>query len=119
MPCSRIGRAPGPRSGARPVAFLAVAAVVVAAVMSCTASADTQSRVAPVAAPAWATHDRLVLPEHFDSIGELRFVPHRARRETWSDEDISEHWLDPRDIGLEVLDARVEEYIRNLLGAIP
>lgn len=119
MPSSRTDRAlrPGHLAG---IAFiLAVAIVVVVAVMSRAGSADTEGRAAPVTAPAWATADRLVLPDQFDSVGELRFVPYRARRETWNDEEIAEYWLDPKDIGLEVLDARVEEYIRHLLDAVP
>lgn len=62
----------------------------------------------------WATADRLVVPEDF-SLLELQWVPYRGRRSEWTPEQVAEYWNDPRQIGLEVLERRLEAEIRSLL----
>lgn len=80
--------------------------------------ADTQTEAPPLRYE-WATRDRLVLPEDFGGSDELEWVPHRPRREAWTSEQIAEYWLDPDEIGREVLDEQVEEHIRALLQEVP
>ncbi|MFW6293956.1 MAG: hypothetical protein ACOC7V_16775 [Spirochaetota bacterium] len=96
-----------------------VAVLIVVAVMLPGRSADTVDVPAPALRYEWATVDRLVLPDDFESLGELEWVPYRPRREVWTDEQIAEHWLDPAAIGLDVLDEQVEAHVRNLLEEVP
>ena len=81
--------------------------------------ADTQSEAPPPLRYEWATADRLVLPEDFAGSDELEWVPRRPRREVWTDDQIADYWLDPDEIGREVLDDQVEEHIRALLQEVP
>ncbi|MFP4114212.1 MAG: hypothetical protein ACOC2Y_08170 [Spirochaetota bacterium] len=96
-----------------------IAVVIVVAVMSPRRSADTQDETPPPMRSEWVTVDRLVIPRDFARADELDWVPYRPRREVWTDEQIAEYWLDPREIGLDVLDAEVEEHIRELLREVP
>ena len=97
----------------------AVAVLIVLAVMVPRRSADTVDVSPPPLRYEWATTDRLVLPDGFARAGELEWVAFRPRREAWSEDQLAEYWLDPATIGIEVLDERVEEYIRSLLREVP
>lgn len=99
------------------VSLLAVALIL--AVMLPGRSADTLDEPPPPDREGWATVDRIVLPDDFADAGELEWTPYRPRRETWTEEQLDEYWLDPEAIGLDVLDRRVEEQIRGLFEEVP
>ena len=107
------------------VLLLALVAVgIVVMVMLPGRSADTLDTVARVGSGnpaefAWITPERLIVPDESASARQMQWVPHRPRRERWTDADVLEHWLDPAEIGLEVLDERVETYIRRLCEEVP
>jgi len=48
-----------------------------------------------------------------------QWVPYRPRRDRWSEEDVDEHWIDPAQIGIDVLNTQVEQAIRDLLEDVP
>lgn len=100
------------------VATLLLLALISAAVLSRPRSSDNQGESVRAPGPEWANADRLVVPDYGET-GVPPFVPFRPRRETWSEQEIGEYWLDPQEIGLEVLDERVESYIRELLREVP
>ena len=93
--------------------------VAVVAVMLPRESADTVDEPPVPLRYEWATADRLVLPDDYGEPVAPEWVAYRPRRESWTDEQIAEYWLDPHEIGLEVLDARVEEHVRMLLREVP
>ena len=101
------------------LALSALAVAVVLAVMLPGRRADP-----PTGGPAdrraeWATAERLVLPRVSWSADEDRWEPSTPRRERWSHEEIGRYWVDPAQIGFELLDRRVEERIRRLLEEVP
>ncbi len=100
------------------IATLVVVVLVSVAVMSSPGTADNGERPVRTPAPEWASADRLVLPDHGEPDG-IPFVPFRPRRERWSRQEIAEYWLDPQEIGVDVLDQRVENYMRELLREVP
>jgi hypothetical protein len=95
-----------------------VAVLVVVAVMLPRRSADTVEETPPPARYEWATVERLVLPDDFAVVERFERVPYRPRRERWTDRQLDEYWLDPQEIGLEVLDERVEEQMRRLFEEV-
>ncbi len=96
----------------------AIAVLVVVAVMLPSGNADTiDSGVRGV--PDWVTPERLIVPDEGAELRQLQWVPHRPRREIWSDDDAAEYWLDPAQIGLDVLEEQVEAYIRRLFEEVP
>lgn len=100
------------------IATLVVVVLVSVAVMSGPRPTDNEERPVRSPAPEWANADRLVLPDHGEPEG-IPFVPFRPRRERWSEQEIAEYWLDPQEIGVDVLDQRVENYVRELLREVP
>lgn len=100
-------------------ALSVLAVAIVLAVMLPGRSADTQKVEPPPLRYEWVTADRLVLPDDFSGSDELSWVPYRPRRERWTQEQINEYWLDPTDIGLDVLDAKVEKHVQSLLEEVP
>jgi len=96
-----------------------VGVLIAVAVIVPRGTADTVAVDPPPLRSEWVTADRLVLPEDYASGGELEWVPHRPRREVWTDEQIAEYWLDPSEIGLDVLDEQVENEMRDLLREVP
>jgi hypothetical protein len=102
------------------VARLALIGVLIALALGRPdASADTLDAALPPLAYEWVTVDLLVLPDDYASAGEFEWVPHRPRRDGWTDDQIAEYWLDPAAIGLDVLNDRVENEMRNLLMEVP
>jgi len=101
------------------LALALVGVLIAVAVIVPGEPADTVVVGPPTLRSEWVTADRLVLPDDFASGGELEWVPHRPRREVWTDEQIGEYWLDPSEIGLDVLDEQVENEIRDLLQGVP
>ncbi len=95
-----------------------VAVAVSTAVISRRGPADNGERPVDTTAPEWASPDRLVLPDHGEPDG-IPFVPFRPRRERWTEQEIAEYWFDPQEIGVDVLDERVERSIRELLRGVP
>ena len=100
-------------------AVVAVTSLVMIAVLLRSDSVDGDGSEPYEPGFDWAKPERLVLPDTAEQFRALRFVPYRPRREIWTAGDIAEYWLDPRTIGLEVLDTRVEEHIRRLLEEVP
>ena len=103
--------------------FAIVAVAITVAVMLPRRLVDTDNRV-PEAMdlPArydWIDVSDLVVEDELVRGTELRWIPFRARRERWSEADAAEHWIDPRDIGVEVLEAEVDESIRRMLEDAP
>ena len=101
------------------IAISLLAVLIIVAVMLPGRSADTLDEPPPPDREGWATIDRLVLPDDFADAGELEWTPYRPRRQTWTDEQLDEYWLDPEAIGLDVLDRRVEEQMRSLFEEVP
>ena len=68
---------------------------------------------------AWVTADMLFVPDELAVGNTPRWVPYRERRERWSSDDVDEYWLDPQEIGIDILSTTVHEEITQLLEAFP
>lgn len=99
----------------------AVAVGLTALVMLGGKSADTEVRGETVEPASgmydWIDADELVVPD------ELRlnpsWVPYRARRERWDDAEAAQHWIDPQEIGVDVLADQVETRVLEILEDVP
>ena len=104
-------------------ALAVVAVLITAAVMVAGRSVDSSSETVeiPVAAGRfeWIDADDLVVEDELARGTEIRWIPFRPRRERWTKLDAEEHWIDPRQIGIDVLEAQVNENIRLMLEEIP
>ena len=67
----------------------------------------------------WIEADDLVFEDELARGTEIRWIPFRPRRDQWSELDAEEHWIDPRQIGIEVLEGRIHELIRLALEEVP
>ena len=106
------------------VAGLAVIAAGIAViVMIASRPTDTENRADASAAPDGPAQvisaDDLLVENELVRGTEPEWVPYRPRRDVWSDSDIDEHWIDPAEIGVDVLGTQVEETIRDLLEDVP
>jgi hypothetical protein len=103
------------------VVLAAVAVGITAAVMLPRRNVDNniRSEADQVRAMEWIDADDLVLRNELEQGTQPAWVPYRERREQWSDADVREHWIDPRAIGLEVLEAQVEQDIQRMLSEVP
>ena len=63
--------------------------------------------------------DDLLVENELVRGSEPTWVPFRPPRDRWSDADVDEHWIDPAELGVDVLGQQVEETIRNLLEDVP
>ena len=100
-----------------------VAFAVTVAVMSGRRSSDNVAGTNEVSVPAgrfdWIGVDDFVIEDELARGTEPRWIPFRPRRERWTETDVEEHWIDPREIGIEVLETRVNESIRQRLEDVP
>jgi hypothetical protein len=67
----------------------------------------------------WIDVTNLVVEDELARGTDIRWVPFRPRRERWTESDAQEHWIDPRQIGIDVLEAQVNEDIRSMLEDVP
>ena len=67
----------------------------------------------------WVTVDMLHIPNELAIGTTPRWVPYRDRRERWSVENVEEYWLDPQEIGIDILEETVHDEIYQLLEAFP
>lgn len=106
------------------VGALAVVAVLITlAVMVGGRSVDNVSETVemPVVAERfdWIDADELVVEDELARGTEIRWIPFRPRRERWTESDVEEHWIDPREIGIDVLETQVNDNIRLMLEDVP
>lgn len=100
------------------VLAMLVLAVVLASVQSTPDSTENEE-VREQPGFEWADADRLAIPDEASEPGTIDWVLSRPRREVWGAEEISEYWLDPAEIGRQLLDEQVEREIRELLREVP
>ena len=103
-------------------AVLALAAVgITLAVMLPGRNADTSSRTEPADEPAaaWVTTGHLVVENELERGTSPHWVPFREMKDSWTNEDAALHWLDPRQIGVDVLEEEVTTSIRRMLEEVP
>ena len=67
----------------------------------------------------WVAPDLLYVPDELSSGMEPSWSSYRERREVWSADEVAEHWIDPLEIGVDLLEETVDEEIRKLLEAFP
>ena len=67
----------------------------------------------------WIDATDLVVEDELARGTEIRWVPFLPRRERWTESEAQEHWIDPRQIGIDVLEAQVSEDIRLMLEVVP
>ena len=106
------------------VGALAVVAVLITlAVMVGGRSVDNVSETVemPVVAERfdWIDADELVVEDELARGTTIRWMPFRPRRERWTESDVEEHWIDPREIGIDVLETQVNDNIRLMLEDVP
>jgi len=106
------------------VGVLAVVAILITvAVIVGGRSVDSMSETveSPVTARRfeWIDADDLVVEDELARGTEIRWIPFRPRKERWSESDAEEHWIDPQQIGIDVLEAQVNENIRLMLEDVP
>ena len=103
------------------LALLSVVTTV--AVMAGRRSADTDGSVDEVSIPAdqfdWIGVDDLITEDELARGTEPRWIRFRPLREHWTESDVEEHWIDPREIGIDVLENRVNESIHQRLEDVP
>ena len=61
----------------------------------------------------------LIIPEEFLESDEPDWFYYRERQTRWTDEQVSRYWVDPRIIGLEVLERRNDEIIEEMFEHVP
>lgn len=104
-------------------ALAVVAALITVAVILGRRPVDSRSETVgpPVTAGRfdWIDADDLVIEDELARGTEIRWIPFRPVREQWAESDGEEHWIDPRRIGIDVLEARINDEIRLMLEDIP
>lgn len=104
-------------------AVAVVAVLVTATVMVAGRSVDSSSETVEIPVVAgrfeWIDADDLVVEDELARGTEIRWIPFRPRRERWTESDVEEHWIDPRRIGIDVLEAQINENIRLILEDVP
>jgi hypothetical protein len=104
-------------------ALAVVAVLITVAVILGRRPVDSSSEAVdtPVAAGRfdWIDADDLVIENELERGTEIRWIPFRPRREQWTESDGEEHWIDPRQIGIEVLEAQINDTIRLMLEDVP
>lgn len=68
---------------------------------------------------SWVRLEHLLLPDELEESTQTRPVAYRELRDRWAAGDAQEHWIDPRQIGLDVLDQEVTAAIRKVLEEVP
>ena len=61
----------------------------------------------------------LIIPEEFLEGDDPEWFFYRERQNRWTDEQVARYWVDPRIIGLEVLERRNDEIIEELFEHVP
>lgn len=61
----------------------------------------------------------LKIPEEYRSLLASQWYPYRPRMEQWTREAAQQFWVDPKDIGAELLAEENDELIRNLFAEAP
>ncbi len=104
-------------------AVAVVAVLITATVMVAGRSVDSSSETVEIPVVAgrfeWIDAEDLVVEDELVRGTEIRWIPFRPRRERWTESDVEEHWIDPRRIGIDVLEAQVNENIRLILENVP
>ena len=100
-----------------------VAVAVTVAVTVARGSADTVGGIVEVPASSdrfnWIGVEDFVVEDELARGTEPSWIAFRPRKERWTESDVEEHWIDPREIGVDVLGARVRESIRQRLEDVP
>jgi hypothetical protein len=96
-----------------------IAVIITAAVIIGGRSVDSRSEIEEIPAVTgrfdWIDPTDLVVEDELARGTEIRWLPFRPRRERWTEADAQEHWIDPRQIGIDVLEAQVNDDIRLML----
>ncbi|MBU8914403.1 MAG: hypothetical protein KOO61_10300 [Spirochaetales bacterium] len=104
-------------------ALAVVAVLIVVAVMVGGRSVDNGSETVEIpVVPSrfdWIDADDLVVEDELARGTEIRWIPFRPRKERWTESDVEEHWIDPRQIGIDVLETQVNDDIRLMLEDVP
>lgn len=61
----------------------------------------------------------MVVPENYASAPFWRWYYYRPPLEQWTDEQVAEFWIDPRDIGLDLLESKNDEVVDEFFGRVP
>ncbi len=81
---------------------------------------ESNAPLADESAPAsWVGVEDLLLENELERGTTPRWVPHREMKERWSEAEASAYWIDPRAIGVEVLEEEVTTSIRSMLEEVP
>ncbi|MFP4562512.1 MAG: hypothetical protein ACLFRY_04300 [Spirochaetia bacterium] len=61
----------------------------------------------------------LKIPEEYRALLKSRWYPFRPRMEQWNRETASQFWVDPKEIGADLLAEENTELIRDLFEEVP
>ncbi len=104
-------------------ALALVAVLITVAVMIGGRPVDSNSETVEVPVVAgrfdWIDAADLVVEDELARGTEIGWIPFRPRRERWTESDGEEHWIDSREIGIDVLETQVNDAIRLMLEAVP
>jgi hypothetical protein len=67
----------------------------------------------------WVTAETLYVPNELAVGTQPEWQPFRERRERWTDDEVAVYWLDPTDIGIDILESTVHDEIAQMLEAFP
>lgn len=96
------------------------AALISAVVVLATRPHAERQRVPEVTAAvdqhlSWVSPDDLLVEDELERGTTPRWVPYRPPRERWIEADRDRYWISPQEIGIDVLEARVNAEIRSML----
>ncbi len=61
----------------------------------------------------------LKIPEEYQELLKDSWYPYRPRYERWSEEQASEFWIQPGEVGVKILESRNEEIVEELFENVP
>ncbi|MEW5816866.1 MAG: hypothetical protein AB1798_15905, partial [Spirochaetota bacterium] len=61
----------------------------------------------------------LKIPAEYSQIWEKKWYPFRGKMEKWSWEEVEKYWIDPIEIGINIVSEENDRLIKEIFGKVP